>query len=370
MTQALSVALLWRGDENARRAGIASTERLRPVFAELDASGIEARPVVYRDAIASSVHDELQGVDGVLVWVDPIGRGEDRRCLDAILREVSAAGAWVSAHPDVVAAMGTKEILYRTRHLGWGSDVRRWESLEELCSGLNAELSNGPRVLKPRYGNGGIGVLKVEHARGDGANAVVRVQGAEVRDTTVEEIPLDDLLARCVAAFADGGCIIDQAFQPRVTEGMIRCYLVGDRVVGFARQSAETLLTEPGAAERIMGLPSPKTMFPADAPDFAMLRSQVEHDWVPAMCALIGLAAEELPVLWDADFLLGPASSAEDSYMLCEINCSCVTPFPPEAPAAIATAVRVRLDQHRLRPMSERVPDRLLEDRQPQEDVP
>jgi hypothetical protein len=350
MTYRWTVAVLWRGGEDARRAGIASNERLRPIFDALAAVGIEARPVVHRDEIAPSVRDDLHSVDGVLVWVDPIGRGEDRRCLDAILREASANGVWVSAHPDVIAAMGTKEVLHRTRHLGWGSDIHRYDTLEDLRHGLRARLPEGPRVLKPRYANGGIGVWKVEHAgaRADAANPVVRVHGAELRDTSVEDIRLEELLARCVAAFEHGGCVVDQPFQPRVAEGMIRCYLVADQVVGFARQSAESLLTEPGAAARIMGLPSPKTMFPPDAPTFGRLRALVEHEWVPGLQALLDLAIGDLPVLWDADFLLGPPSaSGEDTYVLCEINCSSVTPFPPDAPTPIARAVRERLAHHR-----------------------
>ena len=125
---------------------------------------------------------------------------------------------------------------------------------------------------------------------------------------------------------------------------MIRCYLVVDRVVGFARQSAAGLLVEPDAAARVMGLPSPKTMFAADEPDLDRPRSLVEDDWVPAMRTRLGLGTEDLPVLWDADFLLGPPlASGEASYVLCEINCSCVTPFPPAAPTRIASAVRDRL---------------------------
>ena len=342
-----TVAVLWRGDEDARRAGISSNERLRPVFAALASVDIEARPVVHRDEIAESTIEELRAVDGVLVWIDPIGRGEDRRCIDAILRQVGASGVWVSAHPDVIATMGTKEVLRRTRRLAWGTDVRRYDTPDELRHGLLAGLSQGPRVLKPRYGNGGIGVWKVELLPDGGR---VRVHGAEARDTTTEDIPLDELVARCAPALGEEECVIDQPFQPRVVEGMIRCYMVADEVVGFARQSAETLLVEPGSAERIMGLPSPKTMFPADTPDLARLRSLVETEWVPGMCALLALDPDELPVLWDVDFLLGPPSpSGDESYVLCEINCSCVTPFPPEAPSAIARAVRVRFGQQRAR---------------------
>ena len=56
---------------------------------------------------------------------------------------------------------------------------------------------------------------------------------------------------------------------------------------------------------------------------------------------LLGLNSSSLPVIWDADFLYGPKDqSGNDTYVLCEINISCVWPFPPQATNAIA---RMRL---------------------------
>ena len=51
-----------------------------------------------------------------------------------------------------------------------------------------------------------------------------------------------------------------------------------------------------------------------------------------------------LPVLWDCDFLLGPKNDAgEDSYVLCEINASSVSPFPESALEPIAAATLCRI---------------------------
>lgn len=312
----MHVAVVWRGD--------GPNERLRPVIEELDAT-----PIAYRDAIADEVHRQLSGMDAVLAWVDPIGGGEDRVRFDALLRDLARRGTWVSAHPDVIGVLGTKEVLFATRGLAWGSDVALYRSRTELAHGVRGRLASGPRVLKPRYGNGGIGVWKVELV----GDELVRVHGAEVRDLVEEECELATFLER----FAHEDCVIDQPFFPRVAEGLVRCYFVVDRVVGFAHQGAEPLLGEPGAAAQVMGLPSPKTMFPVDHADFAGLREMVEHE-LPAMLDLLGLTVDQLPVLWDADFLRAEGSN----YVLCEINCSCVTPFPPAAPVAIAQAVRAR----------------------------
>ena len=88
---ALRVAVVWRGDEAARRAGIASNERLRPVVDALVARGVTAVSTIYRDEIAAEVRADLLDVDGVLVWIDPIGHGEDRTRFDEILHDLSSA---------------------------------------------------------------------------------------------------------------------------------------------------------------------------------------------------------------------------------------------------------------------------------------
>lgn len=318
---------MWRGDENARRAGIASNERLRPVVDELVRAGYDVVPVVYRDAVVEEVRAELAGVDAVLVWVDPIGGGEDRHRLDALLRDLSAGGTFVSAHPDVINVLGTKDVLFATRHLRWGGDVARYDTIDELREGLRARLPAGPRVLKPRYGNGGIGVWKVERVD----DATVRAHGAEVRDLHEEVVSFDAFVDRFNDALA-AGCVVDQGFVPGVSEGLIRCYFVGTEVVGFAEQGAGELAAHP---DRVMGLPSPKTVFAADAAQFDTLRQLVTTE-LPALLGCLGLDAAQLPVLWDADFLRG-----DGGYVLCEVNCSCVTPFPPLAPAKIASMLEI-----------------------------
>ena len=70
----------------------------------------------------------LRDMDAVLVWVNPVDAGRNRNALDDILRDVASAGLFVSAHPDVIAKMGVKAVLYRTRTLGWGTDTRYYET--------------------------------------------------------------------------------------------------------------------------------------------------------------------------------------------------------------------------------------------------
>jgi hypothetical protein len=61
--------------------------QLFDAFSELD---VATQPVVYSDDAVDEVREELLGLDGVLVWVNPIQDGANRAQLDAVLRDVSA----------------------------------------------------------------------------------------------------------------------------------------------------------------------------------------------------------------------------------------------------------------------------------------
>jgi hypothetical protein len=326
------IALLWRGDRSVPTPLVANT-RLAPVFAALEAAGAEPQAVVYSEFFDAEVKDTLLSLDGALVWVDPLSDGRDRSRLDAILRDVAAKGVWVSAHPDVILKMGTKEVLYRTRHLGWGCDTHLYRTMEQFRSEFPPHLNErGVRVLKQYRGNGGQGVWKVTVQDGDRVSIVQGRRGSEP-----ETLRLKDFLARCEIYFTGAGRLIDQAYQPRIGEGMIRCYSSQGEVVGFARQSHD----ESDSVR--FGLPAAKTMFPPDVPDLATLRRNMEQDWIPGLQRLLDIPTASLPAIWDADFLLGPKTSdGADTYVLCEINISCVTPFPPEAPGKIASMVAAR----------------------------
>ena len=338
------VAAVWRGDPAAPVTETRNYPRLAPILAALGDVGLAVEPVVFSDEIVDELVERLRGFDAVLVWVDPISAEGDRTVLDTLLRKVASSGTWVSAHPDTILKMGTKEVLYRTRSLGWGADTRRYATVDEFRTGFPRVLANGqPRVLKQHRGNGGIGVWKVTPLDRD-AN-IVRVQHAAPRDDVTEEMPLAEFMDRCSPYFAAAGRLIDQPFAPRLAEGMIRAYLVEREVVGFASQQPASRAVNPNGPdpERVLGMPAAKTMYPAKEPQFAALRSRLEDEWVPGLQRLVAVSDAELPVLWDADFLyVLRTKTGDDTYMLCEINVSSVIPFPDSVPEKLADAIQRR----------------------------
>jgi hypothetical protein len=253
---------------------------------------VELVPVVFEDGAADAVRDELLALNGVLVWVNPIQDGANRRNLDTVLVDAASHGVWVSANPAVILKLGTKEVMFSTRNVGWGGDTDLYRTPGEFTQRFTSWLGErGRAVVKQGRGNGGNGVWKVELLDAEataGSHAAVRVQEARSRDGSSETTSLGAFVARCEEYFAWSGCLVAQAFQERLVEGMI-------------------------------------------------------PDWVPEMTDVLGIDRQSLPVVWDADFLYGPKTSpGEDTYVLCEINVSAVWPFPPMAAGAIAAAAFAR----------------------------
>jgi len=305
---------------------------------------------VYHDDAVDEVRGQLLGLDGILVWVNPIQDGANRSQLDALLREAAANGAWVSSHPDVIATLGTKEVLYRTRGLGWGTDTNLYLDAADFRARFPAALAkDGIRVLKQARGNGGNGVWKVELAEPAGPAAepepdgLVRVRHAmEKHEARSEQLRLRDFLDRCVEYFAWSGCLVDQPYQQRLADGLIRCYFVHDEVAGFLHQWPTGLLEPAAVAAR--QVPPASAADGPDAPAYRALKRSVEQDWIPQMKQLLGLDTFALPAIWDADFLYGPKTAdGDDTYVLCEINVSAVWPFPDQATERIAQAAVARV---------------------------
>jgi hypothetical protein len=191
-------------------------------------------------------------------------------------------------------------------------------------------------VLKQHRGMGGHGVWKVESA----GSATVTVQHA-ADGAEPETISLAAFLDRCDSYFTGVGLMVEQPYQPRIVEGMIRAYLSHGAVVGFAHQYPRGLLPAgfvPPHSEKVFEL--------ADEPRYAGLRRRLEADWVPEMQRFLGLEDRALPVIWDADFLYGPTDeNGEDSFVLCEINVSSTFAFPEFAMPVVARATLARIGE-------------------------
>ncbi|MGH9697049.1 MAG: Cj0069 family protein [Bryobacteraceae bacterium] len=353
MQTAARVAIVYPGDREVRRLATANNNRFTSLFAAFTANGIEAIPAVYNREQLEDLEAQLRTVDGVLAWVNPIDAdGHTRESLDVLLRNVAAAGIFVSTHPDVILKLGTKDVLVETRHLEWGSDCYRIDNLTQLREELSVRLGRARcRVLKQWRGHSGIGVWRVQGPPGEGAltpDSIVRIRHAP-RGNVERLATFQEMIEVMAPYFSNGGHMIDQDWQPRLTEGMVRCYLVEDRVVGFGLQAVNALYPAPrGSDAREAPVPTPRIYYPADVPDLQSLKQRLQDEWVAALCRTLEISRDRLPLLWDCDFLRGerPAQGRE-RYVLCEINVSSVAPFPDSAIASLVDSTTVRVQSAR-----------------------
>lgn len=348
----LRVGIVYPGDREARRNATQSNNRFKNLFDAFTAERIHAEPCVYHDDFCDEAGEQLRRLDAALVWVNPIEGGRDRSRLDKLLLDVAASGVFVSAHPSIIMMLGTKQVLYDTREMDWGSDVHVYRSMAEMARELPKRLLSGrARVLKQYRGHSGIGVWKAQlPPQPEGAptadvdlDSLIQVRHAQ-RGSIENVIRLGDFLAICEAYFAGDGRVIDQDYQERIMDRMIRCYLVHDQVAGFGHQAVNALYPAPdGGSPEDAPAPGPRLYYPPGQPDFQEIKQKMEAIWLPELRQVMGLEVEQLPILWDCDFMFGPKNGAgKDTYVLCEINVSSVAPYPESAVPYIVKATKER----------------------------
>ncbi len=286
--------------------------RLRLLFKALDEAGHSTELISYSDERRGEIEEQVKQLDVLLVWYNPIQNGRDRSLLNKLLEEVSDT-VFVSTHPRVIARLGTKQVLYYTREMSWGGDIHLYRNRKEIWEQLPKNLRKGPRVLKQIRGNGGLGVWRVELLSTDDDPMVRTIHAA--RDSLEERIRLSEFVHKLPFAH-----VIDQPYIDPEPEGMTRVYMTRDRVIGFGHQHVTALVWPPEPDKPIY--PEPRVYFPKTEQRFTELRRQMEEVWIPELMNLLVIRREELPVLWDADFLVNKG------YKLCEINVSSVYPYP------------------------------------------
>src|SRR6476660_6244256 len=356
-TEPLRVVIVFPADPEQRQKTRLEESRFARTAAALAEKGIAVEGAPYVADDVEGLRKQLLRVDGVLVWINPIVDGRDRTELNKVLADVAASGVFVSAHPDVIAKMGTKDVLFRTRTMGWGCDTRHYPTFAAMHRELPESLATGEaRVLKQARGHSGDGVWKVELADHAGTStatvvsphAVVRVRHAK-RASVETTMSLAAFIAQCEPYFSRGDGMIDQIYQQRLREGMVRCYLVRDRVAGFGEQLVNALYpAEPGAPANSAPLPGPRLYYPPTRADFQRLKDKLEREWLDQLCGIVGLEKTQLPILWDADFLYGEKDAdGSNTYVLCEINVSSVYPFPDDALGPLAAETLWQLERRR-----------------------
>ena len=332
-TQPVVGIMLYCAPGNTR--DVFTEEKYRALAERFVQNGVSIQTILYNDSLADSYRDKLKRLDALLVWVNPIEQGHDRKVLDQLLAELANAGVFVSSLPETIMKIGTKDVLFKTRNLEWGSDVELYATFEDFKDRFPASIMNGQtRVLKQFRGNGGDGVFKVRASKGD-------VLVLHAKRGAVEEKMNTDQFYEYFGGYFAGGPMLNQEWNDNITNGMVRCYVSGMRVAGFGYQEINALYPQDGPVT-----PGKRFYFTEKCALFEDLRLLMEERWIDELLEVTNLAAEKLPVIWDSDFFINTmVPNSPSRYTLCEINVSSVSPFPESAVPFIVDAVRKEVNR-------------------------
>jgi hypothetical protein len=334
-----SIALMIFGEPGSARNAL-TEEKYKKLAAHLIEKGFNIDSVLYNDTISDKLAKDLARYNAILVWVNPIEQQGDRKILDALLVNLSAQGCFVSAHPDTILKMGTKEVLYKIRETEFGGDTKLYHCFDDFKERFLKD-NPGIRILKQYRGNGGDGVFKIDTL--DLNNNKISITHAK-NGNEEKQISIDDLFEMFESYFNTNSLLIDQEWNQNIINGMVRCYLSGSKVTGFGYQEINALypITE---RNPVFKKPSQRFYFSEDCRLFSDLRNIMEKSWVKQLQEITGIENDRLPVIWDADFFINKINTenTNEKYTLCEINVSCVSPFPESSISYISEEVRKRI---------------------------
>ncbi len=334
------IAILIFGDANSNRNAL-TEEKYKDLGNAFSSNGSNIKSVLYHEDSIEELKFELPEFDAVLVWVNPIEQGMDRTKLDSLLIEIADKGCFVSAHPAIILKMGTKDVLYKTKEMDWGGDTKIYASYEEFEKQFHKSLKESKiRVLKQYRGNGGNGVYKVVYDSPDAITVTHAITGNEEKKYT-----LNDFNNEYKSSFSNNGSLIDQEWNKNTVNGMVRCYLSGTKVAGFGYQEINALYELNNNATGTYFPPSKRYYYTENCGMFNDLKEIMENKWVPQLQETLAIKQNQLPVIWDADFFINEinTSNLAGKYTLCEINVSCVSPFPPSAIKFMVNEVKNRI---------------------------
>ena len=332
-----SVALVVFGDENSTR-NILTEDGFKPLADALVENGFAVESVLFHDSRMKYLEQKLPEFYAIMLWVDPIVQGVDRRLMDEILSNAAKNGTLVSTHPDIIAKIGTKEVLYTTKKMDWGSDVQFYPDYQDFEKRFVASLSGtGIRVLKKHRGSSGNGIYKVYLA----GNNICVVAASSPEEERI--LSRDDFHKEWRGYFEGGGMLIDQQWSDAIANGMVRAYITGNKVTGFGYQESVALC--PLTYNDKLRAPGRRYYFSEHCGMFQDLRGIMESKWIPQLQKIHSITDEAMPLLWDVDFFINDVNTPDTvkKYTMCEINVSGVSPFPPSCIPHIVNAIKSKL---------------------------
>jgi hypothetical protein len=299
-----------------------------PIVNAIKAAGWHAEVLFFRPEWADELFSYVAAnFDGYISRVNPGNVPGGENGYFDLLARLSGAGLLGMSTPAEMMAYGAKDALVKLNTTDLvPADTAAYYEVAEFHRNFPTSLSYGERVLKQNRGSTGSGIWRVQLLDKELAATVepgtalpldTMLKCTEAVDNHTEIRPLGEFMDFCGQyILGANGMLVDMRFLPRIVEGEIRILLVGPHPVFVVHKKP---------AEG--GDNFSATLF--SGAKYTYDRPEAWQELVDTFAAARPVIAEKLggdniPLIWTADFMLDTAADGSDTYVLGEINCSCV----------------------------------------------
>lgn len=295
-----------------------------PIVESLIRRGWSADVIFYSDDKKEEIFQEIVSTaDAYISRINP-GNLRDEREYFNMLHKLINNGVIGMPHPDAMIGYGAKDALVKLRDTDLvPTDTYAYYTNHEFKTNFPKSLATGERVLKQNRGSTGQGIWRirlmdqnsVDHEGNVKLDAMIKC--TEAMDNHSEFHTLENFMNFCEQYIVgENGMLVDMQFLPRIKEGEIRIFMINDKPINVVHKKpvndddafSATLFS--GAQYRY------------DKPEEWSELVNMFIDSLPMISRKLG--EYELPLIWTADFMLDTDINGNDTYVLGEMNCSCV----------------------------------------------
>lgn len=297
-----------------------------PIVEAIKAAGWHSEVIYFHPDSAEEIFTRVsENYDAYISRVNPGNIPGGEKGYFDLLTKLAEAGLVGMSTPYEMMAYGAKDALVKLNDTDLvPSDTAAYYDVETFHNTFPTSLSYGERVLKQNRGSTGEGIWRVqvedkslELVPGTPLPLDTKLKCTEAVDNHTEIRELGEFMDFCDQyIIGDNGMLVDMRFMPRIVEGEIRILLVGPDPVFVVHK-------KPAAG----GDNFSATLF--SGAKYTYDKPEAWQELIDMFAAARPVIAEKLggdniPLIWTADFMLADGENGEDTYVLGEINCSCV----------------------------------------------
>ncbi|QCB27815.1 hypothetical protein CENDO_02585 [Corynebacterium endometrii] len=300
-----------------------------PIVNAIKEKGWHSEVIFYHPDNAEEIFKNVsENFDAYISRVNPGNIPGGEKGYFELLTKLADAGLVGMSTPADMMAYGAKDALVKLNDTDLvPEDTAAYYEVEDFHNTFPTSLSYGERVLKQNRGSTGEGIWRVRLADAKLAESVepgtalpldTELKCTEAVDNKTHDYKLGEFMDFCDQyIIGDNGMLVDMRFMPRIVEGEIRILMVGNNPVFIVHKKPAE------GGDNFSATLFSGAKYTYDKPEAWPELLEMFDEARPVIASKLG-DTDNVPLIWTADFMLADGENGEDTYVLGEINCSCV----------------------------------------------